>query len=159
MFGTVHSVFALNDCAFLVFTTNNRYEVWSVTYKDGNVEDANLRDLDQLYDLDEISAIARMGDSFELDINNMLGSQESLTSNSGTNMPENLTKIHRTFEMKQLFDDWRKKDGLVADDARREQILSSHHTFCISTKTGKLVVLDVGLFYDEQMTVRVSIQP
>lgn len=145
MVGDIHSVFALNDLAFLVFTTNGRFELWAIDSKEAT--DATLVNMEDLKFTQSINHVCRIDDIFNLDRHDTLKSRESLSESQVITDSETGARIFHVAEMKNIFDDWLTKNGILATDSERENALSSHHRFAISAGN-ELFIINFTLNYN-----------
>jgi hypothetical protein len=145
MVADIHSVFALNDMAFLVFTTDGRFELWTIDSKEAT--DATLVAIEDLEFAQQIKDVSRIDDIFELDRHDTLKSRESLSDSQVISDSETSEKIYHVVEMKNIYDDWLTKKGILASDSERQNAMTSHHRFVISTGN-ELFILNLTLNYN-----------
>lgn len=153
MVGDIHSVFALNDLTFLVFTADGQFELWTIDSKEAT--DATLVDSQDIKFADRINNVCRIDDIFELDRHDTLKSRESLSQSQVISDSETSEKIYHVAEMKNIYDDWLTKKGILASDSERQNAMSSHHRFVISTGND-MFVIKLTLSYNSSFQTIVS---
>jgi hypothetical protein len=157
MVADINSVFALNDMTFVVFTNDGRFELWTIDSKEDK-DAATLIDIQNLDFVQCIRDVSRIDDLFELDRHDTLKSRESLSESQVISDSETSEKIYHVAEMKNIYDDWLPKKGVLASDLERQNAMTSHHRFVISTGN-ELFIVKLTLNYNPSFQTIVFFSP
>jgi hypothetical protein len=137
LFGNVKLFYAVNDVTFCIFS-EKYIEVWSVNNVE-SADDARLKSLIYLEDIDPINVVISLTDECDLD-EAIAQSTEDLSD-----LKNYKKAVRQNLVMKNVASEW------IDCNPDHDGPICSRHRFCIGTTQGEVVILELIVEYDQDI--------